>query len=103
MIHTLDPHPSTFSSGYGGASPLIALALSWAVSEPTGCRLQSLSLNYCRLGGLGACFLAQALKTNVSLQTINLYDARIDAVGFIALAEAALQNTSLQVLKLSNN
>ena len=67
-----------------------------------GCRLETLDLNYCCLGDLGACFLAQALKTNVSLREINLYDAKVGIVGHIALAEAALQNTTLKVLKLSS-
>ena len=67
------------------------------------CRLETLTLNYCSLRDLGACFLAQALKTNVSLKEVGLYDASIGPVGHIALAEAALQNTTLKVLELSEN
>ena len=67
------------------------------------CRLEKLTLNYCNLRDLGACFLAQALKTNVSLREVSAYDAKIGGVGHIALAEAALYNTTLKVLNLSKN
>ena len=62
-----------------------------------------MELNYCRLGDLGACFLAQALKTNVSLREIHLICAGIGPIGHIALAEAALQNTTLDILCLREN
>ena len=67
------------------------------------CHLETLTLNYCSVRDLGACYLAQALKTNTSLKEVSMYDASIGTVGHIALAEAALQNTTLKVLCLSKN
>jgi hypothetical protein len=65
--------------------------------------MQSVDLEYVRIGADGAAMLANGLKTNTSVTSINLWDNKIGAESASALANALKVNTALTNVSVCSN
>jgi hypothetical protein len=62
-----------------------------------------LDLAHCGLGDLGACTLAEALKSNTSIDEVNISQNRITDQGIVPFAKAMEQNSTILRLHLNFN